>query len=202
MVPSGPIVSKWAADVFANREFLVISAIPAQMDQLLQRKAVKDVRKIHANLYLGYFFWQFGFVSVFFPAGGSVERCGNETCQFGARCKHNQVEGSLKCSCDFYCDQESKKPVCGSDGNTYRSECELQWRSCHLQTHILITEYAPCQCKLHSEAQWRKDGCSKFCHQWIPNFFQFCSLSFTLSLFLVWKVGSCICYFFSKLGIH
>ena len=85
---------------------------------------------------------------VFFPAGGSVERCGNETCQFGARCKHNQGEGSLKCSCDFYCDQETKKPVCGSDGNTYRSECELQWRSCHLQAHILITEYAPCQCKL------------------------------------------------------
>ena len=77
-----------------------------------------------------------------------MERCGNETCQFGARCKHNQGEGSLKCSCDFYCDQETKKPVCGSDGNTYRSECELQWRSCHLQAHILITEYAPCQCKL------------------------------------------------------
>ena len=96
--------------------------------------------------------------SVFFPAGGSVERCGNETCQFGARCKHNQVEGSLKCSCDFYCDQESKKPVCGSDGNTYRSECELQWRSCHLQAHILITDYAPCQCKLLTFAQWRKCG--------------------------------------------
>lgn len=38
----------------------MISAIPAQMDQLLQRKAVKDVRKIHANLYLGYFFDSLG----------------------------------------------------------------------------------------------------------------------------------------------
>ena len=88
-----------------------------------------------------------GCEGLFFPQGGAVERCGNQTCQFGARCKHNQAESTLKCSCDFYCDQEAKKPVCGSDGNTYRSECELQWRSCHLQTHILITDYAPCQCK-------------------------------------------------------
>ena len=155
MVPSGPIVSKWAADVFANREFLVISAIPAQMDQPSLRKAVKDVRKIHWCIWNTFLTVC---ISVFFPAGGSVERCGNETCQFGARCKHNQVEGSLKCSCDFYCDQESKKPVCGSDGNTYRSECELQWRSCHLQAHILITDYAPCQCKLLTFAQWWKYG--------------------------------------------
>ena len=28
-----------------------------------------------------------------------------------------------------------------------RSECELQKRSCHLKTHILITEFAPCKCK-------------------------------------------------------
>ena len=28
-----------------------------------------------------------------------------------------------------------------------RSECELQKRSCHLKTHILITDFAPCKCK-------------------------------------------------------
>ena len=43
MVPSGRIASKWAAGVFANREFRVISAIPARMDPPLLRKAVKDV---------------------------------------------------------------------------------------------------------------------------------------------------------------
>ena len=58
--------------------------------------------------------------AVYFPYEGAIERCGNETCQFGARCKHNQVEGTLKCSCDFFCDQEPKETVCGSDGNTYR----------------------------------------------------------------------------------
>ena len=58
--------------------------------------------------------------AVYFPYEGAIERCGNETCQFGARCKHNQVEGTLKCSCDFFCDQEPIETVCGSDGNTYR----------------------------------------------------------------------------------
>ena len=88
------------------------------------------------------------FLSVFFPSEGSSERCGNKTCQFGAKCKLEADFGNLQCSCDFYCDaQDTSNPVCGSDGNTYPSECILQQRGCRLQMHILITDYAPCKCK-------------------------------------------------------
>jgi hypothetical protein len=86
--------------------------------------------------------------SVFFPHGGAVERCGNTTCTFGSRCKHHKYEGgSLKCSCDFHCDHEPVKSICGSDGNSYKSECHLELSSCHQQTHVLITDFAPCRSK-------------------------------------------------------
>ena len=74
-----------------------------------------------------------------------MERCGNETCQFGARCKHNQVEGSLKCSCDFYCDQESKKPVCGSDGVTYSNKCTLSQAACEGGSFIQVVKQGACE---------------------------------------------------------
>ena len=83
-----------------------------------------------------------------FPSEGAIERCGNTTCQFGAKCKHDSIAGTLKCSCDFYCDEKDQKnPVCGSDGNTYSSECVLQKRGCQLSIHILITHFGPCKCK-------------------------------------------------------
>ena len=84
---------------------------------------------------------------MFFPSEGAIEHCGNKTCQFGAKCKHDPRESTLKCSCDFYCDQKSSQPVCGSDGKTYPSECSLQQRGCENQLHILITDFAPCKCK-------------------------------------------------------
>ena len=102
--------------------------------------------KCNTNPVLLFFF----FFSVFFPSeGSSSERCGNKTCQFGAKCKI-EADLALKCSCDFYCDdQDTSNPVCGSDGNTYPSECILQQNGCRLQMHILITDYAPCKCKIY-----------------------------------------------------
>lgn len=88
-----------------------------------------------------------GCTGLYFPFGGTVERCGNETCQFGAQCKHvaDGLSSSLKCSCDISCPAGVDEQVCGSDGITYKSECQLQMYTCQHRKHVLITAYKPCR---------------------------------------------------------
>jgi hypothetical protein len=89
---------------------------------------------------------------VSFPRGGpsSATRCGDATCDYGARCDAN----TNRCVCpdsDADCDPYTTDidiggaAVCGSDGNTYRSECHLLQYSCRYKLHILITSYTPCR---------------------------------------------------------
>ncbi|KFW85050.1 Agrin, partial [Manacus vitellinus] len=62
---------------------------------------------------------------------GPCERCGK--CQFGAICEAE----TGRCVCPTEC-VPSAQPVCGSDGRTYGSECELHVRACTQQTNILV----------------------------------------------------------------
>ncbi|NXG98325.1 AGRIN protein, partial [Loxia leucoptera] len=69
---------------------------------------------------------------------GPCERCGK--CQFGAICEAE----SGRCVCPTEC-VPSAQPVCGTDGNTYGSECELHVRACTQQKDILVAAQGPCK---------------------------------------------------------
>lgn len=87
------------------------------------------------------------------PVSGS---CDQLKCFHGATCKEKL--GEAQCICDFRCtskddDRDVSKglddtTVCGSDKNTYGSECQLKLFSCRYQKRIDVIGDGPCsKCK-------------------------------------------------------
>ncbi|RWS29759.1 agrin-like protein, partial [Leptotrombidium deliense] len=48
------------------------------------------------------------------------------------------------CFCDFNCENAFLEPVCGTDFNVYKSECELKVTSCETQRTIHVNNYGTC----------------------------------------------------------
>ncbi|XP_044065871.1 agrin isoform X5 [Siniperca chuatsi] len=70
--------------------------------------------------------------------GHCDEACAN--CSFGAICDAQ----SRQCVCPSEC-VESHQPVCGSDGTTYNSECELHVRACNEQMDLRVVGQGECK---------------------------------------------------------
>uniref|UniRef100_A0A6I8PQH2 Agrin n=1 Tax=Ornithorhynchus anatinus TaxID=9258 RepID=A0A6I8PQH2_ORNAN len=69
---------------------------------------------------------------------GACDRCGS--CQFGAICEAE----TGRCVCPTEC-VPSAQPVCGSDGQTYGSECELHVHACTQQTPLRVVAQGRCE---------------------------------------------------------
>lgn len=68
----------------------------------------------------------------------SPDRCGQ--CRFGALCEAE----TGRCVCPSEC-VASAQPVCGSDGHTYASECELHVHACTHQISLHMAAPGPCR---------------------------------------------------------
>jgi len=78
------------------------------------------------------------------PVPGS---CAELTCYFGASCEEHHA-GRAECVCRSTCadeDSSSSHVVCGNDGQTYGSECQLKLFACRYQKDIVVQALGPCK---------------------------------------------------------
>lgn len=84
---------------------------------------------------------------LFLTDGVSIQgTCMELVCGFGGECKEQNGRAYCDCS-NLPClpkDHKNSAVVCGSDGRTYQSECQLQRTSCEQQTHLYMHHLAPC----------------------------------------------------------
>lgn len=70
--------------------------------------------------------------------------CSDLTCRFGAICQ--DLQGQAVCVCPMDCPLASsaEQTVCGSDGVSYGSECDLRLAACRKQVNVAMTYEGPC----------------------------------------------------------
>ncbi|KAK0395945.1 hypothetical protein QR680_001503 [Steinernema hermaphroditum] len=83
--------------------------------------------------------------SIFQTYNGICEGCEKVSCEFYGVCIVDG-KGSGTCKCPQECPQKTdeEKPVCATDGVTYKSECHMQRASCLSQKFKMIAFYGSC----------------------------------------------------------
>lgn len=103
---------------------------------------------MHPPLTLLSISWAVGLLDLNIPSP-----CLDKVCDHGAVCVVKNDEPV--CECPEACPQTSD-PVCGSDGHSYASPCEMRAMGCALQRAIQIQHKGPCGELLHNNTRTYK----------------------------------------------
>ena len=88
-----------------------------------------------------------------FPGSGSEadealenesRHCSDLTCRFGAICQDLQGQAVCVCPMDCPVTSSAEQTVCGSDGVSYGSECDLRLAACRKQVSVIMAYEGPC----------------------------------------------------------
>jgi len=85
----------------------------------------------------------------------SADLCLYGECEF--------VDNEYRCVCDFECELEEKKELCGSDGVTYKSICELNKSSCQNNMIITMKHEGSCSADKTCDCFWKGTVPNKEC---------------------------------------
>ncbi|KAF7233766.1 hypothetical protein EG68_03720 [Paragonimus skrjabini miyazakii] len=76
---------------------------------------------------------------------GPCNACNSKECKYYAICQRN-LDGEPQCICPTGCPAVGvDQSVCGTDGQTYESECHLKVRSCAEQRDLYVAHHGPCK---------------------------------------------------------
>ncbi|XP_078729557.1 agrin-like [Lampetra fluviatilis] len=74
---------------------------------------------------------------------GSGDDCQEVRCQkFGGQWSSDDEDGV--CVCSLFCGLVPDRPLCGSNGRTYRNDCERKKAACELMRDIHVAKSGPC----------------------------------------------------------
>ncbi|KAJ9599102.1 hypothetical protein L9F63_010416, partial [Diploptera punctata] len=82
--------------------------------------------------------------------------CADLTCYFGATCEERRL-GFAECVCRSTCadeDSVNSHVVCGNDGQTYGSECQLKLFACRYQKDIVVQALGSCKEEMFPGTEW------------------------------------------------
>ena len=73
----------------------------------------------------------------------AVDPCKKQTCDFNGKCLRRN-DNKADCVCQICAMDEKYSPVCGDDGKTYATQCELERVTCERKMKVRVVKREAC----------------------------------------------------------